>query len=214
MPRTRRLIGEPGARFSECLRQQPALLPVARDLPHRPVLPQPRRAHQRAADRWLAAACAAPPTGCRPGSRQAGYRTVHVGKFLNHYGRDDPHEVPPGWDEWYATVDPTTYRYYGYTVNENGTLRTYGRDQRPALLLDRLHRPALGRRSSSGSPRRAAVLPVGRLPRPAHRRAARARRPGLSGRRRSRRATAASSQRAAAPPGGASTRPTSRTSRR
>jgi arylsulfatase A-like enzyme len=50
---------------------------------------------------------------------------------MNLYGRGDPYEVPPGWDEWYATVDPTTYRYYGYTVNENGTLRTYGRDRDP-----------------------------------------------------------------------------------
>ena len=46
-------------------------------------------------------------------------------------GRDDPAEVPAGWDEWYATVDPTTYRYYAYKLNENGTLRTYGRGRDP-----------------------------------------------------------------------------------
>jgi arylsulfatase A-like enzyme len=63
--------------------------------------------------------------------QRAGYRTAHVGKFLNKYGDLDPYEVPLGWDEWYATVDPTTYRYFGYTVNENGALRTYGRDQDP-----------------------------------------------------------------------------------
>ena len=56
----------------------------------------------------------------------AGYRTMHVGKFLNGYGRDaPPTEVPPGFDDWNGTVDPSTYRYYGYTVNENGVLRTY-----------------------------------------------------------------------------------------
>ena len=56
----------------------------------------------------------------------AGYRTMHVGKFLNGYGRDTPPtEVPPGFDDWNGTVDPSTYRFYGYTVNENGALRTY-----------------------------------------------------------------------------------------
>jgi N-acetylglucosamine-6-sulfatase len=57
----------------------------------------------------------------------AGYRTMHVGKFLNGYGSvSPPTEVPPGWSDWYATVDPSTYNYYGYTVNENGGLHTYG----------------------------------------------------------------------------------------
>src|ERR671922_474513 len=57
----------------------------------------------------------------------AGYRTMHVGKFLNGYGVvSPPTEVPPGWNDWHATVDPSTYSYYGYAVNENGILRTYG----------------------------------------------------------------------------------------
>lgn len=50
---------------------------------------------------------------------------------MNGYGRDDPTEVPRGWDEWHATVDPTTYRYYAYKINENGVLRTYGRGRKP-----------------------------------------------------------------------------------
>lgn len=57
---------------------------------------------------------------------RAGYDTGHVGKFLNRYGRANPTEIPPGWSEWYGSVDPTTYRMWGYTLNENGVLRTYG----------------------------------------------------------------------------------------
>ena len=57
--------------------------------------------------------------------KNAGYYTVHVGKYLNGYGTRDPHEIPPGWSEWHGSVDPSTYRYYGYTLNENGTLHTY-----------------------------------------------------------------------------------------
>ena len=59
---------------------------------------------------------------------RAGYRTAHIGKYLNEYGlAGDPTAVPPGWDEWYASIDGSTYRMYGYTLNENGKLVTYGR---------------------------------------------------------------------------------------
>ena len=34
--------------------------------------------------------------------------------------------MPPGWDEWFGSVDPSTYRYYDYTLNENGKLVHYG----------------------------------------------------------------------------------------
>ena len=58
--------------------------------------------------------------------QRAGYVTVHVGKYLNGYGRARPNEVPAGWSEWYGSIDPSTYRFYNYTLNENGRLVTYG----------------------------------------------------------------------------------------
>jgi arylsulfatase A-like enzyme len=56
----------------------------------------------------------------------AGYHTVHLGKYLNGYGTARPTEVPAGWNEWYGSTDPSTYRFYNYTLNENGRLVTYG----------------------------------------------------------------------------------------
>ena len=56
--------------------------------------------------------------------RRAGYHTVHIGKYLNGYDRSDG--VPPGWSEWYGSIDPTTYRFWNYTLNENGRFVTYG----------------------------------------------------------------------------------------
>jgi len=56
----------------------------------------------------------------------AGYRTVHIGKYLNGYGRQDATHVPSGWSEWYGSVDPSTYQYFNYTLNENGRLVRYG----------------------------------------------------------------------------------------
>jgi N-acetylglucosamine-6-sulfatase len=55
----------------------------------------------------------------------AGYRTMHVGKFLNGYGRDAPPSVPPGFTDWHGTVDPSTYNFYNFTVSENGVPRAY-----------------------------------------------------------------------------------------
>jgi N-acetylglucosamine-6-sulfatase len=58
--------------------------------------------------------------------QRAGYYTGHIGKYLNGYGVDLPADVPPGWNEWYGAVDPSTYLMWGYTLNENGIFRTYG----------------------------------------------------------------------------------------
>jgi arylsulfatase A-like enzyme len=58
--------------------------------------------------------------------QQAGYYTAHVGRYLNGYGRANPTEVPPGWSEWHGAVDPSSYQYYRYTLNEDGKLRVYG----------------------------------------------------------------------------------------
>ena len=58
--------------------------------------------------------------------RQAGYHTIHVGKYLNGYGSARPTEIPAGWVEWYGSTDPSTYRYFNYRLNENGRLVTYG----------------------------------------------------------------------------------------
>jgi len=56
----------------------------------------------------------------------AGYRTIHIGKFLNGYGDepyDDGKDVPPGWSAWHSVLKAdTNHYYYGYTLNNNGVL--------------------------------------------------------------------------------------------
>jgi N-acetylglucosamine-6-sulfatase len=54
--------------------------------------------------------------------QQDGYYTAHIGKYLNGY--EQVRNVPPGWTEWYGTTQ--TYQYYGYQLNENGTIVDYG----------------------------------------------------------------------------------------
>ena len=59
---------------------------------------------------------------------RAGYRTIHLGKFLNEYGGPGPDDptttVPPGWDEWQTdATDNSTRLYYGYSLNRDGAIR-------------------------------------------------------------------------------------------
>ena len=75
---------------------------------------------------------------------EAGYRTALVGKYLNGYGIDPVHGtdsdpsvtyVPPGWTQWYGSVDVSTppanpyggstYNYFHLTSNVNGVLQSW-----------------------------------------------------------------------------------------
>src|SRR6476469_9312038 len=56
--------------------------------------------------------------------QNAGYKTIHIGKFLNGYG-DKPYDegkfVPPGWSSWHTILNADTdHYYYGYLLNNNG----------------------------------------------------------------------------------------------
>lgn len=56
----------------------------------------------------------------------AGYRTAHIGKYLNGYEQPGGNRyIPPGWDHWVVFADRT--RYYRYTLNINGELEGHGR---------------------------------------------------------------------------------------
>ena len=126
MPQTRSLIGKRGTTFSTSLVSFPLCCPS------RATYYTGQYAHNHGVQ-WNF-----PPQGGYSKLKQAetlpvwlrraGYRTIHIGKFLNEYGQAKPTEVPKGWDDWHGGVDPTTYDYYGYTLNHNGVLQTYGRD--------------------------------------------------------------------------------------
>lgn len=84
--------------------------------------------------------------------QDAGYQTIHLGKYLNGYGKDNPTEIPPGWDDFQALVDETGL--YGYTINDNGALVFYGsepQDYQTDVLRDRAI-AALDARAGSTTP--------------------------------------------------------------
>ncbi|HYH54172.1 MAG TPA: sulfatase [Solirubrobacterales bacterium] len=61
-----------------------------------------------------------------PWLQAAGYRTIHIGKFLNGYGDepfDEGKDVPPGWSAWHSVLRADTHHYfYGYELNNNGSI--------------------------------------------------------------------------------------------
>jgi N-acetylglucosamine-6-sulfatase len=62
--------------------------------------------------------------------QDAGYETVHVGKYVNGYGADPAHSKPPvGWSDWYGLLGRSTYRMWGYAINHNGVTRHYGSEK-------------------------------------------------------------------------------------
>jgi N-acetylglucosamine-6-sulfatase len=94
----------------------------------------------------------------------AGYRTALIGKYLNHYRvTTDPETLkPPGWDEWFVTLDPTTYNYFNYDMNDNGTVTHFGsRDSvYKTDVLSRRTNSFIGASAAQSEPFFAYVAPV------------------------------------------------------
>jgi N-acetylglucosamine-6-sulfatase len=57
---------------------------------------------------------------------RSGYRTIHVGRYMNGYERVARARTrpAPGWDQWHSLIKPR--RYYGYTLSVNGGTVPYG----------------------------------------------------------------------------------------
>ncbi len=68
--------------------------------------------------------------------QKAGYHTAHVGKYLNGYGVGNPTEIPAGWDDFRALIDPSTGRYFGFSINDNGVIDTYDEDDKTLYQTD------------------------------------------------------------------------------
>ena len=62
--------------------------------------------------------------------QQAGYRTMHVGRYLNGYRASSG--IPPGWSDWHGMPHANAFNYQSWTVNENGELHSYPEPARPA----------------------------------------------------------------------------------
>lgn len=122
MPNTLRLLADRGATFAQMISPYPLCCPARAELltgqfSHNNGVQGnawPRGGYYRLDNSntlpvWLQA---------------SGYETAFMGKYLNQYGDRDPHEVPPGWDDWNGSVKHI-YNYDNLLANENGNLVSY-----------------------------------------------------------------------------------------
>jgi N-acetylglucosamine-6-sulfatase len=122
MPETKRLLSQRGTRFSEYIAT------TAQCCPSRASLITGQYAHNHG----VTSNNVGYPALIDKGNvlpvwlRRAGYRTIHVGKFLNGYERSvEPDSVlPPGWDQWYSLLG--SREYYRYDLYVNGRVIHYG----------------------------------------------------------------------------------------
>jgi len=76
--------------------------------------------------------------------KNAGYRTMYAGKYLNQYGKEKQggvEHVPPGWDWWAGLVGNS--RYYEYTLSINGKAEEHGSNYTTDYLTDVIRRKSI-----------------------------------------------------------------------
>lgn len=123
MPKTRALLGGPGATFSDSVSPHPLCCP-ARAMT---LTGQYAQNNGVRSNFWPSGGYyKLDNTNTLPVWLQdAGYETAFMGKYLNEYGLLDPQDVPPGWDHWRSAVDNGVYDYYDYAMNEDGRVQQY-----------------------------------------------------------------------------------------
>jgi arylsulfatase A-like enzyme len=123
MPNTRQLIGDAGVTFDN------SFVSLSQCCPSRATFLTGRYAHNHGV------LTTQPPFGGFPAFhdsqslavwlQERGYATSLVGKYLNQYGKGDQTYIPPGWSDWHVLEGPSTYRFTGFTINDNGHVDAY-----------------------------------------------------------------------------------------
>ncbi|MEI7055522.1 sulfatase-like hydrolase/transferase [Nocardioides sp. CCNWLW239] len=126
MPHVRSLLAEQGTSMTEAIAPTPICVPARASLltgqyshNHETVTVNGERGGYASMDH----------TGTLPEAMQkAGYDTLFTGKYLNGYGiGKTAKDVPPGWTDWRATTDMSTYNFVQPRINHNGKLTTHHR---------------------------------------------------------------------------------------
>lgn len=132
MPRTRRLLDEQGATFSNYFVSYSLCCPSRASIlrgqyPHNTGV-LGNHPPDGGFDAFLAAGDESSTVATW--LQGAGYYTAMVGKYLNGYGRSPrggAKHVPPGWSDWHALLQE---KYFDYAIGANGKAEHYGHEHR------------------------------------------------------------------------------------
>ncbi|WP_244929782.1 sulfatase [Nocardioides sp. W7] len=121
LPNVLRLMGKGGVAFADAIAPTPICVPARASLltgqyahNHGAVTVEGARGGYAAFDDHATLATSL---------QDAGYDTLFTGKYLNGYGKDGTElDVPPGWTEWRATIDPSTYHFTRRRMNIDGSV--------------------------------------------------------------------------------------------
>jgi N-acetylglucosamine-6-sulfatase len=124
MPKTMRLLTRPGTKFKDYIATTPQCCPSRASL----LTGQYAHNHGVLSNGKGYAALGGKRNLLPVWLQEAGYNTIHVGKFLNGYSRfaDRPADVAPGWTDW-RTVIGGRFGYYDYFLSTNGEWSHYGK---------------------------------------------------------------------------------------
>ncbi|CAG5112325.1 Oidioi.mRNA.OKI2018_I69.chr2.g6551.t1.cds [Oikopleura dioica] len=132
LEKTRRLLGEAGATFSNAFASTPICCPS------RSTILSGRYQHNtKVLNNTVDGNCSSQawqdniePSTIGARLQPLGYKTFYAGKYLNMYGlKRSPGgvgHVPKGWDSWNALVGNS--RYYNYSISRNGKEEKHGDD--------------------------------------------------------------------------------------
>ncbi|XP_062870827.1 glucosamine (N-acetyl)-6-sulfatase (Sanfilippo disease IIID), b [Trichomycterus rosablanca] len=142
--KTRNLIGDAGATFSNAYTATPLCCPSRSSIlsgkyPHNHMVHNNSLSGNCSSKDWQKG----PETQALPVYlNKQYYQTFFGGKYLNQYGTMDAGgvaHVPPGWDQWHALVGNS--QYYNYTLSVNGQAEmhkdNYEKDYLTELIFNR-----------------------------------------------------------------------------
>ncbi|UPK76499.1 sulfatase [Nocardioidaceae bacterium SCSIO 66511] len=158
MKRTRKLVGDAGVRFDNSFAPLPLCAPARASFltgqyPHNHGVWGVKSPYGFSSFRdketlpvWL---------------KSGGYRTFMLGKYINGYGKPEMpapgggssvRYIPPGWDDWRASIDSKgTYNYWGTHLNNNGRIQALNRKYQTTAYR-RIASDEVRKRSKSDNP--------------------------------------------------------------
>ena len=123
MPKTSRMLGERGVRFTNALSPHPLCCPARAEI-LTGQFAQNNGVRSNTGPFGGAQALIEPDNTLPVWLQEAGYQTAFLGKYLNGYQPSDPTMHPSGWTSWNGSYSGI-YDYDDFTINRDGVLETH-----------------------------------------------------------------------------------------